>query len=147
MYNVGRRPVLLYWLFLLAETHFGPFFAPSAADPPMIQHCPGEVTTEEHKYSMDMVPCYADGNPAVTVQWYFGGNLIDASKPLTRGHSGTYKAVAENRLGRSEASVIVKVKCKWSDYFPSLPSLNVVKFSIIIIMIKKQNYVYLFRCS
>lgn len=61
---------------------------------------------------MDTVPCYVDGNPAVTVQWYFGGNLIDASKPLTRGRSGTYKAVAENGLGRSETSVVVKVECK-----------------------------------
>lgn len=78
----------------------------------MIPLCPVEVVAEEHKYSMDMVPCYADGNPAVMVQWYFGGNLIDASKPLTRGRSGTYKAVAENGLGLSETSVVVKVECK-----------------------------------
>lgn len=83
--------------------------------PPMIPLCPVEVVAEEHKYSMDMVPCYADGNPAVMVQWYFGGNLINASKPLTRGRSGTYKAVTENGLGRSETSVVVKV-----EYAPEL---------------------------
>lgn len=94
------------------ETHFSPFIASSPADPPIIHDCPEEVTAVEHKHSMNTFPCYAHGNPAVTLQWYHEGRVINASETLTRGRSGTYMAVAENELGRSETSVKVKVECK-----------------------------------
>lgn len=84
----------------------------------MIQHCPGELTAVEQVHSLDMLPCSADGNPAVTAQWYLGRDLINGSEALTRGRSGTYTAVFVNVVGTAETSVQVKVECKSSNYLP-----------------------------
>lgn len=86
----------------------------------MIQQCPGELIAVEPVHSLDMLPCSADGNPAVTHEWFFGGELVDASEPLTRGRSGEYEAVFMNFLGVFQISVTVKVQCKSPNCFPSL---------------------------
>lgn len=77
----------------------------------------------EQMFKLDELHCYADGNPEVTRQWYFGSDLVNASELLTRGRSGTYTAVFANTIGVIETSVKVTVECKSSNYF--FPSLNV----------------------
>lgn len=78
----------------------------------MIQGCAGHHYGVEQKFSMDMLPCHVDGNPPPIVQWYYQGEPINASKPLTRNHSGTYTAEVVNYLGSSSISVDITIECE-----------------------------------
>ncbi|XP_044036580.1 intercellular adhesion molecule 5 [Siniperca chuatsi] len=81
---------------------------------PLIQGCPGRYTGVENEFSVDKLPCRADGNPPPTVQWYYQGKPINASEPLTRTHSGKYTAEVVNSLGRSNTFVDITI-----EYSPS----------------------------
>lgn len=66
----------------------------------------------ENMFSMDKVPCDADGNPAAIVQWYHEGKAINASEPLSRMHSGMYMAKAENFIGTSTFRIKINIECE-----------------------------------
>lgn len=114
MFTVGFQLAYISYVngLLLVNIHFHSFLMCSAADQPQIQGCPERYTGVEHNFSMDMLPCRADGSPAPTLQWYYEGNLINESEPLTRTGSGMYRAEARNVIGRSEISVEVTIECK-----------------------------------
>ncbi|XP_045888252.1 hemicentin-1-like isoform X1 [Micropterus dolomieu] len=108
-----------------AELHFGPKgpeLTPTSSSPytavvhykPQIQACPEHYTGVENEFRIDMLSCHADGKPAPTVQWYYQGEPINASEPLTRTHSGKYTAEFENYLGKSNTSVDITI-----EYSPS----------------------------
>lgn len=84
----------------------------SIVDKPLIRGCPGHYTGVEHEFSMDMLPCKAEGNPPPTVQWFYQGKLINASEPLTRTHSGKYTAEVANSRGSSNTSVDITIECE-----------------------------------
>nr|XP_046230015.1 hemicentin-2-like [Scatophagus argus] len=106
-----------------AELHLGPNgpeFIPTVSSPnytavvlykPLMKACADHYVYVEHEFSMDMLPCKADGNPPPTVQWYHEGEVIDASEPLTRTQSGTYTAEVVNALGNSRTSVDIIIEC------------------------------------
>lgn len=81
-------------------------------DKPQIQACPEHYTGVENEFRIDTLSCQADGNPAPTVQWYYQGEPINASEPLTRTHSGKYTAEFENYLGKSNTSVDITIECE-----------------------------------
>lgn len=62
-------------------------------------------------FSLDMLPCDVDGNPAATVQWYHEGRVVNASEPLSRTRSGMYMARAENSNGTSTIWVKINIEC------------------------------------
>lgn len=84
----------------------------SIVDKPLIRGCPDHHTGVEHDFSMDMLPCRAEGNPPPTVQWYFQGKLINGSERLTRIHSGKYTAEVANRIGSSKTSIDITIECE-----------------------------------
>uniref|UniRef100_A0A3Q3X025 Ig-like domain-containing protein n=1 Tax=Mola mola TaxID=94237 RepID=A0A3Q3X025_MOLML len=65
-----------------------------------------------HEFRTGMLPCRADGNPLPTVQWYYQGELINASEPLTRSDSGEYMVEAVNTVGTSRTSVNITIEYK-----------------------------------
>ncbi|XP_032392822.1 hemicentin-2 isoform X1 [Etheostoma spectabile] len=77
---------------------------------PVLKACPGHYGGVEHEFSMDKLPCLADGNPPPIVMWYFDGDLINASEPLNRTQSGNYTAEIYNSLGRSTTSIVITVE-------------------------------------
>ncbi|XP_070704041.1 intercellular adhesion molecule 1 [Pempheris klunzingeri] len=77
---------------------------------PVIQACPGRYSGLEHEFSLDMVPCGADGNPPPSVQWSYQGESINASKHLTKTHSGKHTAEFVNSLGRITTSVDITIE-------------------------------------
>nr|XP_046270934.1 hemicentin-1-like [Scatophagus argus] len=105
-----------------AELHLGPNgpeLIPTVSSPdytavvlykPLMKACKIHYVYVEHEFSMDMLPCEADGNPPPTVQWYYKGEAINASKPLTRTQSGTYTAKVVNALGNSSTSVDITIE-------------------------------------
>ncbi|XP_070779071.1 intercellular adhesion molecule 5 [Enoplosus armatus] len=109
-----------------AELHLGPKgpeLVPNVTSPPYvadvlykprIQGCPDRHAGVENEFSMDMLPCQGDGNPPPTVQWFYQGEPVNASEPLTRTQSGKYIAQVGNRLGRSNTSVDITI-----EYSPS----------------------------
>uniref|UniRef100_H3C666 Ig-like domain-containing protein n=1 Tax=Tetraodon nigroviridis TaxID=99883 RepID=H3C666_TETNG len=105
-----------------AELHLGPngpeliptvnslAFTPVVLYRPTVEGCAGNYTGVEHVFSMDWLPCRADGNPPPTVQWFYEEQEINASEPLTRTGSGQYTVEVVNRLGRASTSVYVTVE-------------------------------------
>lgn len=81
-------------------------------DKPLIQACPKRYTGVEDHFRMSMLDCDADGNPSPTLQWYYQGNLINASELLNRTHSGMYTAKFVNSIGTSETSVNITIECE-----------------------------------
>lgn len=81
---------------------------------PRMKACPVQYVGVEHKFSIDSLPCKADGNPAPTIQWSYEGKLINASEPLTRTQSGRYTAELVNELGSIAVSVLID-----TEYGPS----------------------------
>uniref|UniRef100_A0A3B5BBZ4 Hemicentin-1-like n=1 Tax=Stegastes partitus TaxID=144197 RepID=A0A3B5BBZ4_9TELE len=99
----------------------GPEFPPSETSAPytavvhykpFIKACPSNIARVEHKFSMDKLPCPAEGNPPPTVQWFYEDKQISSSKPLRRSDSGKYTAVVQNSLGSSNFSVQITVECE-----------------------------------
>ncbi|XP_056870366.1 intercellular adhesion molecule 5 isoform X1 [Takifugu flavidus] len=91
---------------------------------PRIQGCSGHFSGVEGDITIDMLPCYVDGNPPPTVQWYHGGTEISASVPLTRTGSGEYTAEVVNSLGKSITSVNITV-----EYAPTFKE-NLLQISV-----------------
>ncbi|XP_076609070.1 vascular cell adhesion protein 1 isoform X2 [Chaetodon auriga] len=81
---------------------------------PQIQACPDHYTGVENEFSLDKLPCQADGNPSPTVQWYYEGKRISVSERLTRTDSGEYTAHVRNGLGETVAAVNITI-----EYSPS----------------------------
>ncbi|XP_026181878.1 hemicentin-1 isoform X2 [Mastacembelus armatus] len=77
---------------------------------PLIKACPSQYAGLEDDFSIDKVPCQADGNPPPTLNWYYQGKLINASAPLTRTESGRYTAEFVNDLDKSSTFVDVTVE-------------------------------------
>ncbi|XP_041813424.1 intercellular adhesion molecule 5 isoform X2 [Chelmon rostratus] len=109
-----------------AELHLGPKgpeLIPTARSPPypadvlykpLIRACPDRYTGVENEFSLDMLPCKADGKPSPTVQWYYQGKPVNASERLTRTQSGEYTADVVNSLGMSKAAITITI-----EYLPS----------------------------
>lgn len=105
-----------------AELHLGPngpdFIPTESSAPytavvhykPFFKACPSSYSAVEHKFSMDMLPCPAEGNPPPTVQWYHQGEPINSSEPFTRSDTGEYTAEVVNHLGGSNTSVEIIVE-------------------------------------
>lgn len=74
--------------------------------------CPSHYAGVEHSFSLNMLSCKPDGNPAPTVSWYFQGEQMNASQTLTRSQSGSYTAEVINSLGGSNTSVIITIECE-----------------------------------
>ncbi|XP_073350364.1 vascular cell adhesion protein 1 [Pagrus major] len=81
---------------------------------PLIEGCPSTYTAVEGKFSLDTLPCQADGNPRPTTQWSYQGEKIKADELLNRKHSGEYTAVAESSSGSSSISINITI-----EYSPS----------------------------
>ncbi|KAF7666017.1 hypothetical protein LDENG_00122330 [Lucifuga dentata] len=77
--------------------------------------CPSNYSGVEHRFTMDMVPCRADGKPTPTVNWYYQEKQINALMLLSRTHLGKYIFEAVNTLGRVNTSVDITV-----EYGPSI---------------------------
>ncbi|KAM3863745.1 vascular cell adhesion protein 1 [Diretmus argenteus] len=101
---------------------------------PLIQDCPNHYTGVEGNFTLSMVPCRADGNPATTVQWYHGGTPINASEQLNRTHSGMFEFKAQNIIGDSIASVGITV-----EYGPMLTCHD--RYTV------EENAVHLVQCD
>ncbi|XP_059204850.1 intercellular adhesion molecule 5 isoform X2 [Centropristis striata] len=105
-----------------AELHLGPNGSeaiPTVTSPPytanvlykpVITDCRNSYAGLENTFSLDMVPCKADGNPPPTVQWSYKGELINASEPLIRNKAGKYTAEMENSLGKTSTTVDIKIE-------------------------------------
>ncbi|XP_047427770.1 hemicentin-1-like isoform X2 [Mugil cephalus] len=104
-----------------AELHLGPngpkFLPNKTSAPytavvhytPIIINCPAQYVVE-HKYSLDMLPCKADGNPSPTVNWYHEDEVVNPSVPLSRNDSGNYRAEFENSVGTDSTTVQITVE-------------------------------------
>ncbi|XP_019949996.1 vascular cell adhesion protein 1 [Paralichthys olivaceus] len=76
---------------------------------PMVQDCPSNYIGLEHYFSLEMMPCRADGNPPPIVHWHYKGMLINQSESLSRAYSGKYTATFSNELGWTNTSVDVTI--------------------------------------
>ncbi|KAM9346626.1 vascular cell adhesion protein 1 [Symphorus nematophorus] len=94
----------------VVPTEISPPYTAVVLYKPLTPACSGPHTGKEQEFSLDMLSCHADGNPPPTLQWYYQGGLIDASVKLSRNHSGTYTVKAENKLGKSSASVDITIE-------------------------------------
>lgn len=103
--------IYLYY-YCIFNVNFGLIFLCLIVDKPLIQGCADYYAGVEHMFSLDMLPCQADGNPPSIVQWYYQGKPISASEPLTRSHSGEYTAEAVNDVGTSSISVDITIECE-----------------------------------
>ncbi|KAF3700033.1 Vascular cell adhesion protein 1 [Channa argus] len=72
--------------------------------------CQSHFAGVERNFSVNMLSCQVDGNPAPTIYWSYQGKQINASEPLTRSQSGIYTAEMKNHLGSINTSVDITVE-------------------------------------
>ncbi|XP_029364797.1 hemicentin-1 isoform X2 [Echeneis naucrates] len=77
---------------------------------PLMIDCPSSYNGEEDKFSLNMLPCKADGNPPPVVHWFYQGKRINVSQPLSRNHTGEYTAELFNKLGRESTSINITIE-------------------------------------
>lgn len=74
-----------------------------------VSECPQTYTGKEGDLRLEDVPCRARGNPEPTVHW-FKDKQVNSSELLTRRDSGTYIARFTNRIGNTDAAIVISVE-------------------------------------